>query len=178
MYHVAGCPNQVWGLQAHCLLSKGLVTTSCSTSHNSCFFPKTFESHLAGRPHQKKMAQVERAKKLEAKVFIKSSWARLRVRVFSQIFTHRLKRTLRWPKMQCQDVKVLTIPWNQLMMEIFGVRYVVFLKLRLVSRLSRLVIHISNGLTQVCDCIMNSGAQAQAHLNGTKHRHRMDKVRM
>ena len=28
------------------------------------------------------MAQVERAKKLEAKVFIKSSWARLRVRVF------------------------------------------------------------------------------------------------
>ena len=29
---------------------------------------------------------------------------------------------------------------------------------------------------QVCDCIMNSGAQAQAHLTGTKHRHRMDKV--
>ena len=77
---------------------------------------------MAGRPHQKKMAQVERAKKLEAKVFINLSWARLRVRVFSQIFTHRLKRTLRWPKMQCQDVKVLTIPWNQLMMEIFGVR--------------------------------------------------------
>ena len=31
-------------------------------------------------------------------------------------------------------------------------------------------------LPQVCDCIMNSGAQAQAHLTGTKHRHRMDKV--
>jgi len=29
---------------------------------------------------------------------------------------------------------------------------------------------------KVCDCIMNSGAQAQAHLTGTKHRHRMDKV--
>merc|ERR1719220_2754672 len=28
---------------------------------------------------------------------------------------------------------------------------------------------------KVCDCIMNSGAQAQAHLTGTKHRHRMDK---
>ena len=38
------------------------------------------------------------------------------------INTHRLKRTLRWPKMQCQDVKALIIPWNQLMMEIFGVR--------------------------------------------------------
>ena len=55
---------------------------------------------------------------------------------------------------------------------------VVLLQLRLVPRLGRLVIHISNGLTQVCDCIMNSGAQAQAHLNGTKHRHRMDKVRI
>ena len=31
---------------------------------------------------------------------------------------------------------------------------------------------------QVCDCIMNSGAQAQAHLTGTKHRHRMDKVEL
>ena len=49
---------------------------------------------------------------------------------------------------------------------------VVLLQLTLVPRL------ISNGLTQVCDCIMNSGAQAQAHLNGTKHRHRMDKVRL
>ena len=55
---------------------------------------------------------------------------------------------------------------------------VVLLQLRLVPRLGRLVIHVSNGLTQVCDCIMNSGAQAQAHLNGTKHRHRMDKVKM
>ena len=33
-------------------------------------FLKTFESHLAGRPHQKKMAQAGRAKKLEEKVTI------------------------------------------------------------------------------------------------------------
>ena len=32
------------------------------------------------------MAQVERAKKLEAKVFINLSWARLRVRVFTNIY--------------------------------------------------------------------------------------------
>ena len=32
------------------------------------FSLKTFESHIAGRPHQKKMAQVGRAKKLEEKV--------------------------------------------------------------------------------------------------------------
>ena len=34
------------------------------------------------------MAQVERAKKLEEKVLLNLSWARLRVHIFSQIF-HR-----------------------------------------------------------------------------------------
>ena len=39
-------------------------------------FLKTFESHLAGRPHQKKMAQAGRAKKLEEKVTIQIENAR------------------------------------------------------------------------------------------------------
>ena len=132
---------------------------------------------MAGRPHQKKMAQVERAKKLEAKVFIKSSWARLRVRVF---FTNIYPQIKEDTEMAKNAMPGREGPDNPLESTDDGnIRCkVVLLQLRFVPRLGRLVIHISNGLTQVCDCIMNSGAQAQAHLNGTKHRHRMDKVRI
>ena len=68
--------------------------------------------------------------------------------------------------MLCRGVRVLTILLNQLKMGTFGARLV------LIPKLCNACSH----LFQVCDCIMNSGAQAQAHLTGTKHRHRMDKV--
>ena len=132
---------------------------------------------MAGRPHQKKMAQVERAKKLEAKVFTNLSWARLRgVCFFTNIYPQIKEDT----EMAKNAMPGREGPDNPLESTDDGnIRCkVVLLQLTLAPRLGRLVIYVANGLTQVCDCIMNSGAQAQAHLNGTKHRHRMDKVRM
>ena len=127
---------------------------------------------MAGRPHQKKMAQVERAKKLEAKVFINLSWAASLTNIYPQIKEDTEMAKNAMPGREGPDNPLESTDDGNIRCK------VVLLQLTLVPRLGRLFIHISNGLTQVCDCIMNSGAQAQAHLNGTKHRHRMDKVWM
>merc|ERR1719278_1734751 len=103
------------------------IPIKCEVCKLTVSCQKTFESHLAGRPHQKKMAQVERAKKLEAKI---------------KEDTEMAKNAM--PGREGPD--------NPLESTDDG-----------------------NIRCKVCDCIMNSGAQAQAHLNGTKHRHRMDK---
>lgn len=88
---------------------------------------KTYESHINGKPHKKRMAQVSKMKQLEEKVKADTERAMNSVPGGSQ-------------------------PENPL------------------ESLPNGDIHC-----RVCDCNMNSGAQAQSHIVGVKHRHRMDK---
>jgi len=88
---------------------------------------KTYESHINGKPHKKRVAQVTRMKQLEEKVKADAERA-------------------------MNSIPGGTQPGNPLQ-------------------------SLPNGdiYCKVCDCNMNSGAQAQSHIVGVKHRHRMDK---
>ena len=89
---------------------------------------KTLQSHVAGRPHNKRVAQLERIKQLENKV---------------KEDTERAINSLPGGNR----------PGNPLQSKPNG------------------DIHC-----RVCDCTMNSGAQAQSHIGGVKHRTRMDRT--
>jgi len=88
---------------------------------------KTYESHINGKPHKKRVAQVSKMKQLEEKV------------------KQDAERAM-------NSVPGGTQPENPLQ-------------------------SLPNGdiYCRICDCNMNSGAQAQSHIVGVKHRHRMDK---
>jgi len=88
---------------------------------------KTYESHINGKPHKKRVAQVSRMKQLEEKV---------------KADTERAMNSIPGGNQ----------PQNPLQSRPNG------------------DIHC-----RVCDCNMNSGAQAQSHIVGVKHRSRMDK---
>jgi len=88
---------------------------------------KTYESHVNGKPHKKRVAQVSKMKQLEEKV---------------KADTERAMNSI--PGGSQPDNPLESRPNGD--------------------------IHC-----RICDCNMNSGAQAQSHIVGVKHRHRMDK---
>ena len=119
------------------LSSPDLLTDNCSPQAQparcevcnltvSC--EKTLQSHMAGRPHNKRVAQLERMKLLEEKV---------------KADTERALNSLPGGNR----------PGNPLQSKPNGDIHCV-----------------------VCDCTMNSGAQAQSHIGGVKHRTRMDRT--
>ena len=88
---------------------------------------KTYESHIAGKPHKKRAAQTEKIKQLQDKVAADTERA-------------------------MNSVPGGNRPGNPLQSRPNG------------------DIHCT-----VCDVTMNSGAQAQSHIGGVKHRTRMDR---
>ena len=99
----------------------------CEVCNLTVSCQKTLESHLAGRQHNKKVAQLERIKQLEEKV---------------KVDTERAMNSLPGGNR----------PGNPLQSKPNGDIY-----------------------CTVCDVTMNSGAQAQSHIGGVKHRTRMDR---
>jgi len=103
------------------------VPVRCEICSLTVSCQKTYESHINGKPHKKRVAQVSRMKQLEEKVKADAERA-------------------------MNSIPGGTQPGNPLQSQPNGDIY-----------------------CRVCDCNMNSGAQAQSHIVGVKHRHRMDK---
>merc|ERR1719348_496129 len=103
------------------------VPVRCDVCSLTVSCQKTYESHIAGKPHKKRAAQTEKIKQLQEKISADTERA-------------------------MNSVPGGNKPGNPLQ-----------------SR--------PNGdiFCTVCDCTMNSGAQAQSHIAGVKHRAKMDR---